>query len=147
MKENQFVVFTMDEEEYAVDIMKVCEINRLKEINITQVPKVPTYIEGIINLRGNVVPVIHLRKKFGLADKSITKESRIIIIKAAGKTIGILVDGISHVVSLEPGEIAAPPEEMHMNLAYVAAIGQKGKRMIFLLDVEKMMEPGEMVCT
>lgn len=139
MDENQYVVFHLDNEEYAIDIVKIHEINRLKEITITKVPRVPDFIEGIINLRGEVVPIINLRKKFGIDPKQINKESRIVIVKIFNKVIGLLVDSVSHVLTFEVIEIASPPEEVKISCEYITGLGKKGKRMIFLLDIEKIL--------
>lgn len=139
MDENQYVVFHLDNEEYAIDIVKIHEINRLKEITITKVPRVPDFIEGIINLRGEVVPIINLRKKFGIEPRQISKASRIVIVKILEKMIGLLVDSVSHVVSFENAEISPPPEEIKVNCQYITGLGKKGKRMIFLLDIEKIL--------
>ncbi|AOT69770.1 chemotaxis protein CheW [Geosporobacter ferrireducens] len=143
MDENQYVVFYLDNEEYAIDIVKIHEINRLKEITITRVPRVPHFIEGIINLRGEVVPIINLRKKFGIDPKNISKESRIVIVKIFNKVIGLLVDSVSHVLTFETVEIAPPPEEIKISCDYITGLGKKGKRMIFLLDIEKILHMEE----
>lgn len=140
MQEKQYVVFDMNHEEYGIDIMRIHEINRLKEIHITQVPKVPDFIEGIINLRGEVVPIVNLRKKFGIPSKEIDKESRIVIVKAEHKSIGLLVDRVSHVVDLGTSEITSPPEEIQKSCQYVIGLGKKGERIIFLLDIEKALK-------
>lgn len=139
MEENQFVVFKLENEEYAIDIMKAHEVNRLKEIKITGVPKLPNFIEGIINLRGDVVPIVNLRKKFNLPSKPIDKKTRIVIVKVDKKFIGLLVDSISNVLSFEEVEISPPPEEVKVNCEYILALGKKNKRTVFLLDIDQIL--------
>ncbi|RKD22194.1 purine-binding chemotaxis protein CheW [Caminicella sporogenes DSM 14501] len=143
MAENQYVVFSLCGEEYAIDILKVNEINRLKEIKITKIPKTPDYIDGIINLRGDVVPILNLRKKFHMEHRDIDKETRIVIVKIGSKIIGLLVDSVSHVLTLEEKEISPPPEEIKISSQYIIGVGKKGSRMIFILDIEKLFDSSE----
>lgn len=139
MNDNQYVVFSLKDEEYAIDIMKIHEIDRLKEIKITPIPRVPNYIEGIINLRGEVVPIINLRKKLGLEEKSIDKQSRIVIIRVENTVIGILVDSVNHVVCFEEQELLNPPEEVKNNCEYIVKVGIKDNRLIFILDIDSIL--------
>ncbi len=141
--ENQYVVFSLEREEYGIDILKVHEINRLKEITITKVPRLPNFIEGIINLRGEIVPIINLRKKFGLSERKIDKHTRIVIVKIDKKVIGLLVDSVSHVVTFDEVEIASPPEEIKINCEYIKSLGKNEKRMVFILDIEKILSVEE----
>ncbi|MEW9121945.1 MAG: chemotaxis protein CheW [Thermotaleaceae bacterium] len=143
MEENQYVVFHLAQEAYAIDIVKIHEINRLKEITITKIPQVPDFIEGIINLRGEVVPIINLRKRFAIPPKAISKESRIVIIKIWDKVIGLLVDSVSHVITFEEIDIAPPPEEIQISCNYVKKLGKTGKKMVFILDIEQILRREE----
>ncbi|MDW7973584.1 MAG: chemotaxis protein CheW, partial [Thermodesulfovibrio sp.] len=103
----QFVTFTLGEEEYAVDILKVQEINRMKEI--TRVPNAPYYVEGVINLRGKVIPVVSLRKKFGLPEATDPAKQRIMIMDIQGVTIGLIVDSVSEVLRISTNIVEPPP--------------------------------------
>ena len=94
----QLVTFKLDNEEYAVDILKVQEINRLKEF--TRVPNSPPYVEGVINLRGKVIPVVNLRKRFGFAGKEYDEWSRIMIMDIHGIRLGLVVDSVSEVLRI-----------------------------------------------
>lgn len=143
MAEKQYVVFELEAEEYGIDILNIHEINRLKEISISKVPKTPDFIEGIINLRGEVVPVIDLRKKFSLDAKAIEKESRIVIVKLKNKVVGLLVDSVSHVITLSDEDISPPPEEVKVNSEYIVGLGKKNDRMIFILDIYKILDVKE----
>ena len=145
MEENQFVVFKLKDEEYAIDIIKTHEVNRLKEITITKVPKLPDFIEGIINLRGDVVPIVNLRKKFSLPSKIIDKKTRIVIVKVDNKFIGLLVDSVSNVLSFQEVEISPPPDEVKMNCEYILGLGKKENRIVFLLDIDKILSINEQI--
>ena len=92
----QLVSFNLDEEEFGVDILKVREINKM--LQITRVPNSPHYVEGVINLRGRIIPVVDLRAKVGLEKKSYNKDTRIIVVEIADKTIGFIVDKVSEVL-------------------------------------------------
>ena len=140
MHEKQYAIFSLDKEQYGIDILKVREINRLKQITITKVPKVPDFIEGIINLRGEAVPIINLRKKIGVVPKGITKLSRAIIVNIDEMTVGILVDEIICVESFNEMDMVNSLEEIKVNHEYIIEIGKKEKRMIFMLDIEKLIK-------
>lgn len=139
MNENEFVVFNLKDEQYGISITKVNEINRLKEIRITKVPKTSENIEGIINLRGEVIPVLNLRKKFFIEDKALDKESRIIIVNINDENVGILVDKVSNVEVLQETEISEPFEEIKRKCKYVTKIGKKDNRIIFILNINKLL--------
>lgn len=143
MTEKQYVVFSLGSEEYGLNILKVSEINRLKELEITKVPQTPNYIEGIINLRGDVVPILNLRRRFAIQHKELDKQTRIVVVKIDSKNIGLLVDSVSHVVTFEEEEFSPPPEEMAIDSNYIMGVGKKGKRMVFLLDIDKLLNTSD----
>ncbi|MCG8540883.1 MAG: chemotaxis protein CheW [Clostridia bacterium] len=143
MTEKQYVVFSLGSEEYGLNILKVSEINRLKELEITNVPQTPSYIEGIINLRGDVVPILNLRRRFAIQHKELDKQTRIVVVKIDSKNIGLLVDSVSHVVTFEEEEFSPPPEEMAIDSNYIMGVGKKGKRMVFLLDIDKLLNTSD----
>lgn len=134
----QLVTFTLKDEEYAVDILKVQEINRIVEI--TEVPNAPQYVEGVINLRGKVIPVINLRKKFGFEEKEFDDISRIIIMDVNGITNGIIVDSVSEVLRI-PSHILepAPPLASDVISMYIKGIAKFEERLIILIDIEKLI--------
>lgn len=140
MTEKQYVVFSLGSEEYGLNILKVSEINRLKELEITKVPKTHEYIEGIMNLRGDVVPVVNLRRRFNIELGNLDKQTRIVVVKINSKNIGLLVDSVSHVISFETEEFSPPPEEITIDSNYIMGVGKKEKRMIFLLDIDKVID-------
>lgn len=133
----QLVTFRLGDEEYAVDILKVQEINRMVEI--TTVPNTPAFIEGVINLRGKVIPVISLRKKFGLEAKDIDSQSRIMVVNV-GATIGLVVDSVSEVLRL-PADTVEPPPAMTSGIdsEYIKGIGKLEDRLLILLDIDRLI--------
>jgi purine-binding chemotaxis protein CheW len=133
------MVFWLGNEEYGIGIDDIKEIDRLKEIIINKIPKVPSFIEGIINLRGDVVPVINLRKKFGMADDVSSKDRRIIVVDIQSKVVGLLVDRISGAASLKEEEIFTAPPEWDNSNEYISRLGKTDSRVIFLLDAGKII--------
>lgn len=134
----QFVTFSLNKEEYAVDILNVQEINRITEI--TKVPNSPAFVEGVINLRGKVIPVVNLRKKFGLEDKPTDDTSRIIIMEINGITNGLIVDSVSEVLRV-PSSIIEPPPPMSSDVSsnYIKGIAKLEERLIVLLDIDRLI--------
>jgi len=139
--EEQLVTFKIDSEEYGVKIANVQEINRMTEV--TKVPRAPYYIIGIVNLRGNVIPALDLRRFFNLPDKQVTDATRIIIVDFNGKRTGIVVDSVSEVLRFEKTLIEAPPDVLSSGIDsdYVEGVGKLdgGKRMILILDISKVL--------
>ncbi|WP_129596975.1 chemotaxis protein CheW [Anaerophilus nitritogenes] len=140
--ENQYVLFKLNDEYYGIDILNVQTIEKV--MDITRVPYAPDFVEGVINLRGEVVPVIHLRKRFSLPHGEINEESRIIIVTIDEMIIGLLVDSSSEVLHLDVSDIDDVPN-MSDNLKndYVKGIGKNQERIIILLDLSKILDKGE----
>src|SRR5690349_17367639 len=103
----QLVSFHLDQEEYGVEVLKVREIIRM--ISITHMPNTPSYVEGIINLRGKVIPVISMRRRFGLADSENNGHTRIIVMDIGGELTGFIVDSVSEVIRISGSEIQPSP--------------------------------------
>lgn len=141
LDEEQLVTFKIGMEEYGVKIANVQEINRMTEI--TKIPRAPYYIEGIVNLRGNVIPALDLRRLFKLSEKQISDATRIIIVDFNGKRTGIVVDSVSEVLRFEKTLIEAPPEILNSGIDsdYIEGMGKldEGKRMILILDIRKVL--------
>ena len=132
----QLVTFKLAGEEYAIDILKVQEINRMVEI--TSVPNAPHYVEGVINLRGKVIPVINLRKKFGLVVKEVDVQSRIMVVDV-GKIIGLIVDSVCEVLRLRVDTVETPPAITGNGSSdYIRGIGKLENRLLILLDLDKL---------
>jgi purine-binding chemotaxis protein CheW len=142
-KDLQLVGFKIGKEIFGVPINLVHEIVRVPEI--TAVPDAPDYIEGVINLRGKIVSVIDLRKRFG--EKQITshKKNRILVAEFEGKMVGLVVDAASEVLKLAEDQIAPPPnvfEEGELN--YVTGVGKLSDRLIILIELKKILQRGEL---
>jgi purine-binding chemotaxis protein CheW len=138
----QVVSFRLGSEEYAIEITKVKEIILVE--GITRVPQMPDYIEGIINLRGNVIPVIDLRKRFGMRAREIDENTRIVVTRMENKIVGLIVDMVSQVMKIPHGDIQPPPETIAgMAGEYLTGIGRRDDRMIIMLDIEKILTAGE----
>lgn len=139
--EEQVVAFKIGDEEYGIKIREVQEINRMTEI--TKVPRAPHYIDGIVNLRGNIISVLNLRKLFGLPDQGMTEATRIVIVDSAGVKIGIMVDSVSEVLRFEKSRIEPPPEILTHGIdsSYVEGVGKldNEKRMVLILNLNRIL--------
>ena len=134
----QLAGFTLGKEEFAVDILRIQEINRMVEI--TTVPKTPGFVEGVINLRGKVIPVIDLRKRFNLGVSEYTKDTRIVVVDVDGKVVGIVVDAVSEVLRLPASTIDPPPPIVAgIDSEYIEGVGKLENRLLILLDLEKVL--------
>lgn len=111
---------------------------------VTSIPRTPSFVEGVINLRGSIIPVIDLRKRFGLAVGEITKASRIVVVEAADQMIGMMVDSVCETLKL-PKDAIEPPSPIVVNVdsAYVRGVGKQDGRLVILLDVEKVLTAKE----
>jgi purine-binding chemotaxis protein CheW len=137
-KDFHLVTFNLGEE-YGVPISQVQEIVRVG--GITMVPNSPAYMEGVINLRGWVLPVLNLRKRLGLSEKAITNASRIVVTEIGNKVIGLLVDAVSHVIKIPSGHVEPPPEEvLEIDTDYITGVGKLNDKMIILLDLGKLLK-------
>jgi len=141
----QFVTFLLGDEEYGIPIAKIQEIDRLSRI--TQTPKAPKFVEGVTNLRGEVIPVLSTRALFALEAKAPGDRTRVIIVDLAGTKTGLVVDSVKEVLSISTRNIAPPPVTISNSgdEQFISGIGKvdDGKRMIVLLDVERVMTRGE----
>jgi purine-binding chemotaxis protein CheW len=138
----QLVSFTLAKELYGIEITKVREIILITEI--TRIPETPNYLKGLINLRSTVIPVVDLRVRFGLPESETTDESRIMVLQAGGKTIGIVVDAVSEVLRVKQEQIAPPPKVAGLNREYLSGLVKFDKRLLILLDIDKIFNEEEM---
>ena len=136
--EKQLVVFELATEHYGVDISAVEGIIKIQEITV--MPHAPAYVEGITNLRGIVLPVIDLRKRFGVAAVDTTKVSRIIVVEISGMTVGMIVDAVTEVLRVQE-EVIEPPSPIvaTVDSAFIAGIAKIGEQLVILLDLTKML--------
>jgi len=138
--EMKIVAFTITEKEYALEIKNVSQVIRIKEI--TPIPQTPDFVEGVIIWHGKVMPLISLHKKFSLEKQGSNELSRIIITGVHGYPIGIIVDQVTDVLNLEAANLE-PPGALFGEANYLVGIGKIGKRLILLMDVEKLLSPEE----
>ena len=142
-KDIQLVGFRIGRETFGIPIGLVREIVRMMEI--TAVPDAPDYVEGVINLRGRIIPVIDLRKRFREPGIASDKRNRILVAELEGRLVGLIVDAASEVLKLARGEIEPPPELLQENdLSYVTGLGKRNGKLIILVDVEKILSRGEL---
>jgi len=141
-KELQVVGFRIGNETYGVRIGAVREIVRVPEI--TAVPSAPDTVEGVINLRGKIIPVMDLRKRFGHADIQPDKRNRILVVEMQGKLVGLIVNAASEVLKIPPSEIEAPSTVFaEGESGYVTGVGKLKGRLIILLDISKLLHRPE----
>ena len=134
----QLVTFSIGEEEFGVDILKVQEIIRTMEI--TKVPKAPDFVEGVINLRGKVIPIIDLRRRFGLSSKEHDKHTRIIVIEINNMIVGFVVDSVSEVLRIPASTVEPPPAVVAgMESEYISGVGKLQDRLLILLDLDRLL--------
>ncbi|MCK9239814.1 chemotaxis protein CheW [Desulfocurvus sp.] len=138
----QLVTFSIGEEEFGVDILKVQEIIRTMEI--TRVPKAPDFVEGVINLRGNVIPIIDLRKRFGLETRAHDKHTRIIVIEINNMIVGFVVDSVSEVLRIPANTVEPPPPVVAgLESEYISGVGKLEDRLLILLDLDRLLSGEE----
>ena len=134
----QYVVFRLEDEEYGIDILRVKEIKEM--MNITRVPKAAYFVRGVINLRGEVIPVIDLRKRFNLVEGQENENTRIIIVSVDDIIVGLIVDSSSEVVEISSEAIEEAPDGVGtVDQGYISGIGKVGERLIILLDIVKII--------
>ena len=140
--ELQLVSFNIGTEEFGVDILKVQEINRMVEI--TKVPQAPTYVEGVINLRGKVIPIVDLRMRFNLELKEHDKNTRIVVVDIGGNIMGMIVDSVSEVLRLPASTIEPPPEIVTgVNSEYIKGVAKLEDRLLIFLDLSRVIDVSE----
>lgn len=139
----QLVSFLLSNEEYGVEVLKVREIIRLP--TITQMPNTPHYVEGIINLRGKVIPIVSMRKRFGLPEADYTNHSRIMVMDVAGGLTGFIVDGVSEVIRIRSNEIQPPPPMISGNLdqEFIMGVFNHADHLLIIMDIDRVCSLAE----
>ena len=139
----EFLVFTLGDEEYGIDILKVQEIRGYDQV--TRIANTPAFIKGVTNLRGVIVPIIDLRIKFAQPGVQYNDNTVVIVLNLEHRVVGIVVDGISDVLSLTTDQIRPSPEfAVTMSTEYLTGLGALGERMLILVDIEKLLSSDEM---
>ena len=139
----ELVAFTIDAEEFAIDIASVHEINRAVEI--TRIPNAPDHVQGVINLRGKIVPIVDMRGLLGFEPKEACATSRVIVVEAGGgMMLGFLVDAVSEVVRLPQAAVDEPPTfSSGVASRYIDGVGKVDDRLLILLNLRAMFPPSE----
>ncbi|CAE1147292.1 Chemotaxis protein CheW [Serratia rubidaea] len=139
----EFLIFTLGNEEYGIDILKVQEIRGYDQV--TRIANTPAFIKGVTNLRGVIVPIIDLRVKFAQQDVSYDENTVVIVLNLSQRVVGIVVDGVSDVLSLTAEQIRPAPEfAVTLATEYLTGLGALGERMLILVDIEKLLSSEEM---
>lgn len=135
----QLVTFEVAGEEFAVDILAVQEINRM--MALTRVPQSPPEVEGVINLRGKIIPVLDLRKRFGLDASERTEHNRIVVVEVHGRVIGFIVDRVHEVLRIPSGIVEPAPQMVcSINSEFIAGVGKLEDRLLILLDLSRLFD-------
>jgi purine-binding chemotaxis protein CheW len=143
---NEFLTFRLGEEEYGIDILKVQEIRSYE--TVTTIANAPEFIKGVVNLRGVIVPIVDMRIKFRLGDVAYDQFTVVIILNVAGRVVGMVVDSVSDVITLTREQIRPAPEfGAALDTAYIIGLGAVDKRMLILMDIEKLMTGQDMALT
>lgn len=143
VSQRELLTFTIGAEEYCIDILKVQEIRGYD--SVTRIANTPEYIKGVLNLRGNIVPIIDLRLKLGLGSPSYNETTVVIILNIGEKVIGAVVDGVSDVMTLDAAAIRPAPEfGSALDTKYILGLAPHEDRMLILVDIEKLIGGREM---
>jgi purine-binding chemotaxis protein CheW len=140
---SEFLAFTLGQEEYGIDILKVQEIRGYEAV--TRIANAPVFIKGVINLRGIIVPVVDMRIKFNLGTPTYDQFTVVIILNINGRIVGMVVDSVSDVTTLIPDQIKPPPDmDTTFNSDYLIGLGTIDERMLILVDIDKLMTSPDM---
>lgn len=138
----QLVTFRIAEEEFGVDILRVQEIIRM--MPITKVPRAPSFVEGVINLRGKVIPIIDMRRRFGMAANAHNDQTRITVMDLQGQVVGFVVDAVREVLRIKESTVEAPPQVVTgIGSDYLKGVGKLDDRLLILLDLDKLLSEEE----
>jgi purine-binding chemotaxis protein CheW len=143
----QFLTFALGQEEYGVEILKIQEIKGFSAV--TPLPNAPAYVKGVLNLRGTIVPIVDLRKKFGMPEEAYTAFTVIVVVQVQGKTLGFVVDAVSDVLTVQSDAIQPTPD-IHGQidttfLTGLAPTGESGEKLVILLNIDKVLTASEAV--
>ncbi len=139
----QFLTFALGQEEYGVEILKIQEIKGYSIV--TPLPNAPAYVKGVVNLRGTIVPIVDLRKKFGLPDVAYTPFTVIVVVKIRENTMGFVVDAVSDVLTVAADAIQPTPD-LHgqIDTACLTGLADAGKKLVILLDIDRVLTAAPM---
>ena len=139
----EYLTFRLGEEEYGIDILKVQEIRGYEQP--TRIANAPSFIKGVVNLRGVIVPIVDMRLKFGLGSAEYNDFTVVIILNLGARVVGMVVDSVSDVMELSPEQIRDTPEiDSVVDSSYITGLGTLNERMLILIAIEKLMGTAEM---
>jgi purine-binding chemotaxis protein CheW len=139
----EYLTFRLGAEEYGIDILKVQEIRGYE--NPTRIANAPSFIKGVINLRGVIVPIVDLRIKFGLGDAEYNEFTVVIILNVHDRVVGMVVDSVSDVLELAPSEVREAPDlSAVVDASYIIGLGTVAERMLILVDIERLVTAPDM---
>ena len=139
----EYLTFTLGEEEYGIDILKVQEIRGYDAV--TKIANTPEFIKGVINLRGTIVPIVDLRIRFNLGSVEYNEFTVVIILTVRGRVVGVVVDGVSDVITLQSSQINTVPSMVStIDTKYLVGLGTVEDRMLILVNIESLMTSQEM---
>lgn len=142
MAERKYVVFKLDEEEYGIDIMRVKEVTEF--VDVTKVPNTPHFVEGIINLRGEITPIINLKKRFSKPEETANIAHRVLVLNLEDKLVGFMVDDASQVITMDDSQIQETPAIIAgEDKKYIEGIGKLEERMVIILDLVQVLNETE----
>lgn len=140
---SQFLTFQLGEELYGVDILRVQELKGYT--TVTRIPNTPSYIKGVMNLRGTIVPVVELRVTFGMETIDYTLLSVIVVVVVRDRIMGLVVDSVSDVLNISPKDIQAPPDfGTKVNVSFLNGIAKCGDKLVALLNIDRLLSESEM---
>lgn len=143
--DHEFLVFALAQQEYGIDILKVQEIRGYDAQTVTRIANVPSFVKGVTNLRGVIVPIVDMRIKFNLENVVYDHQTVVVILNLKSRVVGVVVDGVSDVLMLQKSQLSAAPQfGTTFATEYLTGIGTVGDRMLILVDIEKLMTSEEM---
>jgi purine-binding chemotaxis protein CheW len=135
---HQYLTFSLDTEEYGIEILRVQEIRSTGAI--TPIPNMPSYLRGVMNLRGTIIPVVDLRAKLGMAATAATDFTAIVVVTVGTKIVGLIVDAVSDVLDIPASDIQPPPDfGGHVDTRFINALARANERLVLLLDIERVL--------
>ncbi len=138
----QLVSFVIENEEFGIDILRVQEI--IRPVEITRVPNSPSFVEGVINLRGRIVPVVDLRKRFGLPEREQDQHTRIIVVELIDRVVGFMMDAVKEVIRVDRSVIEPAPElAIGIDTDYIKGVAKLEDRLLILLELEEVLTEDE----
>ena len=139
---HQFLTFALGAEEYGVEILKIQEIKGFSAI--TPLPNAPAHVRGVLNLRGTIVPIVDLRKKFGMPEEANTAFTVIVVVRVQGQVMGFIVDAVSDVLTVTGAEIQPTPN-LHgqVDTTFLTGLAKAGEKLVILLDIDKVLTTAE----